>query len=304
MLKGNELRQRRGSNYRKSIVNGEDGSKGRRHSAHNGADGNGLITEKGLERLKRSQATLDAAKVEAQRTLAPILERMKQSRRIRSAEKVLKRMTTILEYPVRMRTALDRGDLSEVVSLYQRVQAIPTSSSSLRILHKIKETAGTVVADLKKQCFMALMAPNPNYNVLLRYGQIWYDLEGESSYYEILRQCMIRQVLHFIERIKELRDKFCADCADANDRGLEQNLLRRSPFLSVGSGAVNDRESVSALIRRYLEQSNTRKRQGNRGGLSGDFAESSLRGRTSSDGTGQWQEEDNDVDFQVSSAIV
>ncbi len=52
--------------------------------------------DKGLERLRRSQTTLDAAKVEAQRTLAPILERMKQSRRIKSAEKVLKRMTAIL----------------------------------------------------------------------------------------------------------------------------------------------------------------------------------------------------------------
>ena len=45
--------------------------------------------DKGMEKLKHSQATLDAAKVEAQRTLAPILERMKQSRRIRSAEKVV-----------------------------------------------------------------------------------------------------------------------------------------------------------------------------------------------------------------------
>jgi len=69
-----------------------------------------MSADKGLERLRRSQTTLDAAKVEAQRTLAPILERMKQARRIKSAEKVLKRMTAILEYPMRMRTALEKGE--------------------------------------------------------------------------------------------------------------------------------------------------------------------------------------------------
>lgn len=303
MLKGNELRQRRGSNLRKSVVAGEDLKNRRQSGLVSAAPGAGGIasSDKGLERLKRSQATLDAAKVEAQRTLAPILERMKQSRRIKSAEKVLKRMTAILEYPVRMRTALDRGDLSEVVAIYQRVQAVPTSSSSLRILHKIKEAAGLVVTDLKKQCFTALMSPNANYATLLRYGKIWLDLEGEVSYYELLRQSMIRQVLHFLERIKDIRDKFCTDCADANDRGLEQNLLKRSPFLSGGAGNHGERESISSLIRRHADQANSRKRQSTRAATSThDMSEIGMRGRASSESVvgSQWQEDD-DVNFQV-----
>jgi len=70
--------------------------------------------DKGLERLKNSKSILDGAKIEAQRTLAPILENMRRSRRIKSAEQVLKKMTGILEYPIRMRQALERGDLDEV----------------------------------------------------------------------------------------------------------------------------------------------------------------------------------------------
>ena len=73
-----------------------------------------IDADKGLERLKNSKATLDGAKIEAQRTLAPILDNMRRSRRIKSAELVLKKMTGILEYPIRMRQSLERGDLDEV----------------------------------------------------------------------------------------------------------------------------------------------------------------------------------------------
>jgi len=111
-------------------------------------------------------------------------------------------------------------------------QAVPTSSSSLRIMHKIKEAANLVITDLKKQCYSVLLSPTANYATLLRYGKIMSDLDGEGAYLELLRQCMIRQILHFVESVKSIRDKFCADCADANDKGLEQNLLRRSPFLA------------------------------------------------------------------------
>ena len=77
-----------------------------------------IDADKGLERLKNSKATLDGAKIEAQRTLAPILDNMRKSRRIKSAELVLKKMTGILEYPIRMRQSLERGDLDEVRYLH------------------------------------------------------------------------------------------------------------------------------------------------------------------------------------------
>lgn len=46
--------------------------------------------DKFMENFKRAQGTLELAKVEAKNTLAPILERMKRVREIKSAEKVLK----------------------------------------------------------------------------------------------------------------------------------------------------------------------------------------------------------------------
>lgn len=203
--------------------------------------------DRGMERLKKSKITLDAAKVEAQRTLAPILERMKQSRRIKSAEKVLRRMSAILEYPIRMRMALDRGEYEEVVSINQRVQSMPISSNSLRILSKVKAACAVVIADLKKHCYVNLLSPSANHNALLRYGKIWMDLEGEGSYYEMLRQCLIRQVLHFTERMKEARDRFCAECADANDRAIERNLMRRSPFLFSNNNSNNNTDGGNSL---------------------------------------------------------
>jgi len=85
VLNGHELRRRKGSAFRKSTE--EEDKKDRRRAGQGTVFSSGGV-DKGLERLKKSQTTLDMAKAEAQRTLAPILERMKQSRKIRSAEKV------------------------------------------------------------------------------------------------------------------------------------------------------------------------------------------------------------------------
>ena len=38
-----------------------------------------------------------------------IKERMKKSRKIKNAEKIIKKMSNILEYPYKMRLALDKG---------------------------------------------------------------------------------------------------------------------------------------------------------------------------------------------------
>lgn len=52
-------------------------------------------------------------------------------------KQVLKRMAHLLESPYKMRLALNRGDLSDVVAIYQRIQSMPPSSV-LRILVRVK----------------------------------------------------------------------------------------------------------------------------------------------------------------------
>ena len=150
---------------------------------------------------------------------------------------VLRRMTGVLEYPSRMRAALERGDLAEVVATYRRVQTLPTSAS-LKIVLRVKEAAEEVISELKQLCLTQLLSPAQNYNTLLKCGRIWLELEGASSYAEIMRHCFIRQLLHFTDLIRTAKERFCADCADANDKGLEQSLMQRSPFLFGGGGAT------------------------------------------------------------------
>jgi hypothetical protein len=70
--------------------------------------------ESGETKLIRAEKSLDNAKTEAQSTLAPILERMRRGRRIRSTEQVLKRLSATLEYPHKMSVALENNDYDEV----------------------------------------------------------------------------------------------------------------------------------------------------------------------------------------------
>ncbi len=210
--------------------------------------------DKGMEKLRRAQTTLDFAKVEAQSTLAPILERMKQSRRVRSAEKVLRRMAAVLEHPHKMRLALDRGDLQEVVLIYQRVQAIP-STISLRILQRVKTAADALVGEMKKQLTVALMTPSTNHHMLLRYSKIILDLDGTTPYLDLLRQCIVRQVLHFVELAKEIKDRFCSDAAEAFAKSQELNMMNRSAFYS-----AQDKEVLATALRKFAHVSSPRHR--------------------------------------------
>eukprot|EP01038_Epipyxis_sp_PR26KG_P007822 gene7822-10624_t len=198
---------------------------------------------RGEQKLRRAHLTLDLAKKEAKNTLAPILERMKQSRKVKSAEKVLKRMSSLLEYPYKMRLALDKGDYTEVISIYQRVKLVP-STSAFRIAKKVKESAELVIEDLKFLCKNVLLSPNSNHNTLLRLGKIVLELEGEQAYADILRQCYIRQILHFVESIRELRSKFYVDAVDAFKTGEEQNQNRISGDDSLRINVSDVRSSV------------------------------------------------------------
>lgn len=213
-----------------------------------------MTMDQGMQKLSTAQVTLEMAKVEAKSTLAPILERMKQSREIRSAEKVLKSMAALLEYPHSMRLALDKGDLQEVVALYQRVQAIP-STTSLKIVQKIRSAAEEVVLDLRRQCFASLLCFSGNFSAIMRNAQLLLALEGSAFYLELLRQCFVRHLVHFWDAVQKAKEKFCLDIADAHDKGKELNLMSRSNLFTAA-----ERENVASVIKRYSSGSGRAKK--------------------------------------------
>lgn len=150
-------------------------------------------SESGEAKLTRGSRSLDIAKREAQKTLAPILDRMRKSRKIRSADKVLSRLSSTLEYPHRMQRALDKEDYNEVINIYQRIQAIPTTSS-LRVLQRVRESAENIIKNAKNKCLSVLLSSNyVDINILMHHAKILKDLEGEESYRENLKQCFGKQ---------------------------------------------------------------------------------------------------------------
>lgn len=212
------------------------------------------VNDKGMDKLKKAQKTLDIAKSEAKSTLAPILERMKHSREIKSAEKVLKGMSSLLDHPHGMKKAMERNELKEVVSIYQRVKNIP-STASLRIVPKIKVAADTVLLDLKKQCFSMLLSPNKNFPELLRYSQLIMELEGSNAYLDILRQTFLRQLIYFVECLLEVYQKFCVDSIDAYDKGQELNIVLMNSHI-----ASIENDSFVSIVKKFAGQTTKRSR--------------------------------------------
>lgn len=210
--------------------------------------------DKGMEKLKKAHITLDVAKVEAKKTLAPILERMKHGREIRSAEKVLRGMSTALEYPFLMKKALDRNDLKDVVTLYQRVQSVP-GNSSLKIIPKIKKAADGVVSELRKICLTQLFNPSFNYVEINKHAQILLELDGPSYYAQVVRMCFIRQLLHFLSLCNDAKLKFMADSVEAFENGQELNILSKNSASVVGS---SDNETVANAVKKFVASSRKR----------------------------------------------
>lgn len=166
--------------------------------------------ETGDTKLTRAKKNLDVAKTEAQETLAPILDRMRRSRRLKGAEKFLRRLASTLEYPQRMRRASEKGDFNEVLALHQRILTIPTSSS-LKILQRVKESAHEVINSVKGRCKTILIQPQPDPQVLLKHAKILRELEDDESYSEHLRRAFLKQCGHFADSVKKLNDGFNDD---------------------------------------------------------------------------------------------
>ena len=111
--------------------------------------------ESGESKLREAQRSLDQAKREAGRTLAPILERMRKAHRIKQAESVVKRLSSTLEHPYRMRTALASGHMEECVDILELVLNLNNRATSLSLLQRIRTSCRDIAYQLKERCVQA-----------------------------------------------------------------------------------------------------------------------------------------------------
>jgi hypothetical protein len=193
----------------------------------------------GETRLLRAQISLDKAKVEAQRTLAPILDRMKKAKQIKSADQVLRRLATTLEYPNKMKQSLADGDYEEVISIYQRVSSIPAGTSLQRILKKVRETADDIANQVKKMCIERMLREEPNFDTLLRFTKILESMEGKKSYLAYLHQCFAKQLQYFSKEMTILHTKYVDKLLYLNVNATELSSLK---------------SKQSTLYRSYIEE--------------------------------------------------
>ena len=100
-----------------------DSSKGKR-----GYGSGGVIS--GEDTLMQALTGVLTAQRGARNILAPILQRMSLSRKIRHAEQSMRALAGTLEYPHRMKEAFDRGDFEEVLLVYSKVRALTLSGQT------------------------------------------------------------------------------------------------------------------------------------------------------------------------------
>lgn len=178
----------------------------------------------GEARLRRAQASLDKAKQEATMTLAPILDRMKRSRKIKNADAFLRRLTHTLDLPHKMRVGLEEGNWEDVCVIYGRVLALTGSTTSnLRILKRVRESASAVINDLQNKCIAAIRSPHTHFPTLLRFLLLLRQLQGDTSYFDHLRECFTSQLGHFCNEMDEIQKGFIERGRLAIKRGMELN---------------------------------------------------------------------------------
>ena len=165
-------------------------------------------------KLKQAQTSLDSAKSEANSTLAPILSRMKRSRMIKSTEIVVKRLASTLEEPHKLNLCLQNGDMEQCVEIYKCVLAISTTTS-MRMVQRVKESAHKVVLELKEQCLSALQRPEPSFPTLIRHGKIISQLCGHDSCRDYMRECFEKQLSSFNQLVSDLITRFAREAEEA-----------------------------------------------------------------------------------------
>lgn len=230
-LFGGKVYQHRGSIFdqmsRRDSMSGAEPSKSSSSASSRRTPANGK------ECLQNGQISLDSAKSKANMTLFPILDRMRKTQRLKSAGKVLKRLTSSLEIPQRMKIALEKEDYREVLGLYQRLLSlsaasvavsapvsVPSSASmaansssnsggSSKLLSKVRERADQMIGDLMTQCRRELFRrSNGSVNQLLKWSKLVEEFEGKSSSKLVLHKCFHSQLKFFVVDMKRIWKDF------------------------------------------------------------------------------------------------
>ena len=171
--------------------------------------------DSGEQMLSRAKMALECARNEATDALKPILDRMRKMRKLKTADQVLRRLTPTLENPHKMRLALTRGDLDEVIAIYIKVQSIPPSTA-LRVVQGVKDSVEVIMGELTQHCCAAMSVAEPDVNILLRCAKIIGELEGDDSYRAQIKQCFASQLAHFNADIDSLMGRFAVDAFAAH----------------------------------------------------------------------------------------
>jgi hypothetical protein len=212
------------------------------------------FVDKGMEKLNQAQDTLDVAKKEAKSTLAPILERMKHSREIKIAEKVLRGMSTLLEYPHQMKKFIEKNEFSDAITIYKRILLIP-NNSSLKIIPKIKLAADSVINELRRHCYQITLTPNLNYQMILKHANYIQELDGTQAYLDLLRLSFLRQLFYFCDLLKKLKEKFFTECIESYHKGQEINIISNNTLLAKGES-----DTVNLTIKKFLADLRNKRR--------------------------------------------
>jgi hypothetical protein len=199
------------------------------------------LLESGEAKLMRAEKSLDKAKSEAQSTLAPILERMRKGRRIRSTEQVLKRLAATLEYPHKMQLALENNDYDEVINIYTRVSSLQTSSTSLKILQRVRSNAEAVVMSLKEKCVSSLMCSDPSFATVAKNTKVLQDLlaNNPSAYLPLLKQSFDTQLKNFRAAVDKIVIRYVDEVESIQGRINEGDVYPSKSTGNVGAPGYN-----------------------------------------------------------------
>jgi hypothetical protein len=173
--------------------------------------------ESSEEKLRRAQRGLEVAKSEAQRILSPILQRMERSRKIRTADNVLKTLSAALEHPHRMRTAMDKGDLEEAVAAYKKGCSLSPITYGAKVVELVKGMVDAIAEELKTQCQKTLASPeSSDSKLVLRSARVFLELDGDAAYRDVLKTSFNHHLVHFGEVLKTIGRQLTGDTSQVN----------------------------------------------------------------------------------------
>jgi len=216
--------------------------------------------DNGEIKLGRALESLAAAKREAQGTLAPIIDRMRRSKKIKSADKFLRRLTSTLEHPHKMRICIEKGDYEEAMAIYKRVQAIP-NTSTIKVIHKVRESVDGVVSELSSKLLSLMLdTPEHDFKALERYGKILDELGGSyngttpsSAYRDLMKLCFLQQLGFFNAKLHDLILRFSGEVVQAFDHGWALAKARKNELSLIEAGETVGGSGAGSLLASLMQ---------------------------------------------------